>query len=256
MPRDDFKQTTKTALAKRVGYCCSLCSASTLGPDATPDGSVNIGVAAHMSAAAEGGPRYDADMSPEDRAHISNGIWLCQNCAKQIDDDVARFDVEALKEAKVKAEELARRQLPAILSEIEPLDIDDPLVVVYRLLENSQDWRCPNQEEKLFYCFVNPTYSVRVGETIRQRFYEKWMATFPDGNGSSERVQLYWNETPIYEMSFVSCDGGRFFIPMPQYKDDGSLYIRKDSMEHRVARLFRQYMPLDSTIQRCGVELF
>jgi ribosomal protein L37AE/L43A len=47
----------------------------------------NIGVAAHISGAAPGGPRYDASMSSEARKSINNGIWLCANCARLVDGD-------------------------------------------------------------------------------------------------------------------------------------------------------------------------
>jgi hypothetical protein len=53
-------------------------------------------VAAHITAAWAGGPRYDPDLLPEERTNPSNGIWLCQNCAKLIDNDIVRFGIELL----------------------------------------------------------------------------------------------------------------------------------------------------------------
>ena len=58
----------------------------------------------HITAAAPGGPRYDASLTREERRHQSNGIWLCQIHAKQIDDDEKAFKVETLKAWKEKAE--------------------------------------------------------------------------------------------------------------------------------------------------------
>lgn len=72
---------------------------------------VNLGVAAHITAAAPGGPRYDASLTPEQRSSIENAIWLCQNCAKLIDNDPARFPVALLREWKAKAEEEARARV-------------------------------------------------------------------------------------------------------------------------------------------------
>ena len=88
--RDNFSKETKEQLAKRVAGFCSnpQCRSSTSGPHTDPAGSVNIGVAAHIIAAAPGGPRGDAGFSSSDRSDISNGIWLCQSCAKLIDNDV------------------------------------------------------------------------------------------------------------------------------------------------------------------------
>lgn len=64
-----------------------------------------MGVAAHIKAAAPGGPRYDPLQPAEERRHASNGIWLCSAHAKQIDDDPAHFTVDKLKAWKQKAEE-------------------------------------------------------------------------------------------------------------------------------------------------------
>jgi hypothetical protein len=52
---------------------------------------IDVGVAAHITAASPGGPRFDPNLSDKERASATNGIWLCQNCAKLIDNDVAQF---------------------------------------------------------------------------------------------------------------------------------------------------------------------
>lgn len=93
MARDDFPARVIDVLAKRVGYCCSnpSCGRSTVGPHTEPGRSVVMGVAAHITAASAGGPRYDSTLTSEKRADISNGIWLCCNCAKLIDSDEAKY---------------------------------------------------------------------------------------------------------------------------------------------------------------------
>lgn len=111
--RDDFSAATKEELAKRVSYLCSNpgCRQSTSGPQATPTGTVNIGVAAHITAASPGGPRYDDALSPSGRQSPSNGIWLCQSCAKLIDSDTTRYSVPRLLEWKTDAETAAAKAL-------------------------------------------------------------------------------------------------------------------------------------------------
>lgn len=64
--RDDFTTSTKEVIARRVGYHCSLCSRGTVGPNEDPARANNIGVAAHITAASPGGPRYDATIRPGD----------------------------------------------------------------------------------------------------------------------------------------------------------------------------------------------
>lgn len=111
--RDDFPKTTKELLAKRVGFCCSNpeCHRPTTGPQASTDGVVNLGVAAHITAAAQGGPRFDETLTNEERSDSSNGIWLCQVCAKLIDNDPIRFDRSVLEAWKRSAERQAALEL-------------------------------------------------------------------------------------------------------------------------------------------------
>ena len=111
--RDDFSTATKELLAKRVGFVCSNpeCRQATSGPQMDTTGVVNIGVAAHISAASPGGARYEADLSPEQRADSSNGIWLCQTCAKLIDNDSIRFSRAVLEGWKRAAERAAAAAL-------------------------------------------------------------------------------------------------------------------------------------------------
>lgn len=112
MARDDFSASVKRDLAARVSTTCSNpdCRAQTAGPD-SQEGVVNVGVAAHITAAAPGGGRYDLSLTPEQRSSASNGVWLCQNCAHLIDNPASDYSVELLRSWKVIAEDRARRAL-------------------------------------------------------------------------------------------------------------------------------------------------
>ena len=111
--RDDFSQKTKEKLASRVAHRCSNpdCRAPTSGPQLHPDKSVNVGVAAHITAAAAGGPRCEPTMSALERTAIRNGIWLCQTCAKLVDSDDNRYSMDVLVRWKMTAEREAQRQV-------------------------------------------------------------------------------------------------------------------------------------------------
>lgn len=84
-----FKQSIVATLSKRAAARCSNpdCEAITSGPTREPLGSVNVGEAAHIFGAHPGSARFDPDMTPAERAAISNAIWLCSPCHKIIDDD-------------------------------------------------------------------------------------------------------------------------------------------------------------------------
>ena len=111
--RDEFQNGTKEILARRVAYRCSNgeCRKPTSGPQTNPGKAISIGVAAHITAASSGGPRFAPELSSSDRISPHNGIWLCQNCAKLIDSDPIRYTRELLLQWKQDAEERAIDEL-------------------------------------------------------------------------------------------------------------------------------------------------
>jgi hypothetical protein len=107
--RDDFSPEVKRILAFRVSTTCSNpdCQADTAGPQEDPSKAVNVGVASHITAASIGGPRYDPNLTAEQRGSAENGIWLCQTCAKLIDNDTLRHPAKVLRAWKTMAEHYA-----------------------------------------------------------------------------------------------------------------------------------------------------
>jgi hypothetical protein len=115
MSRDNFTQKTISILKERVSGICSKpgCRKRTTAAHSTNSEKViNLGKAAHICAAARGGPRYDKNMSPKQRKSIDNAIWLCGPHADEIDkDDVEKYSVELLEEWKSQAEEDSRKEI-------------------------------------------------------------------------------------------------------------------------------------------------
>jgi hypothetical protein len=124
--RDDFSKRVADTLAKRVGNRCSnpACRKRTSGPHSEDDKAVNIGVAAHITAAAPGGPRYNSGLTQAERKRAGNGIWLCQSCAKLIDNDADTFTVELLLEWKSRAEDEARKGVASSIGDSRVSDRD------------------------------------------------------------------------------------------------------------------------------------
>ncbi len=117
--RDNFSSTVVQILYKRTGGKCCRCSATTFGPVSNnASKSVNIGQAAHIAAAAPGGPRYDPNMTPEERASTGNGMWMCSNCHDIIDRDVDKYPVAKLKEMRKKAEQKAEAAIGVGTTEV------------------------------------------------------------------------------------------------------------------------------------------
>lgn len=111
--RDDFNQATRLQIAKRAGWLCSFptCRTPTVGATSDGQGVIDIGTAAHICAAAPGGPRYDEKQTPEDRSSAKNGIWMCRDHGKAIDSTDSEFTVEQLLEWKKQAEDESRRRV-------------------------------------------------------------------------------------------------------------------------------------------------
>ena len=114
--RDDFREPVKRAVAARAGWHCSLCRRLTVGPsEEAPNAVTKIGVAAHIAAAAPGpgARRYDATMTPEQRAGIDNAIWLCANDATLIDRDEVTYPADRLRAIKRDHEQSIARAVRA-----------------------------------------------------------------------------------------------------------------------------------------------
>lgn len=111
MKRDEFPRKTKRNLALRACYFCSNpnCRRMTAGPSSTPDGSIRLGVAAHICGARPGAARYAPNMTPDERSSIENGIWLCKTCERLVDSDEKQYPPELLRQWKIEHEALVSK---------------------------------------------------------------------------------------------------------------------------------------------------
>lgn len=64
------------------------------------------------------GPRYDEHLTSKNRASIQNGIWLCQNCAKLVDNDSSKYPKDLLVKWKEGAEDFAANKISIKTAEI------------------------------------------------------------------------------------------------------------------------------------------
>ena len=89
MRAGDFLQPTKTLLAGRAGYECSVphCGVRTIGPGAAPNKAASVGQASHIYSAGADGPRGRGGLTDAQLAHPDNGIWTCELHGKDIDNN-------------------------------------------------------------------------------------------------------------------------------------------------------------------------
>ncbi|MFV0584280.1 MAG: hypothetical protein ACK5N4_19805 [Parabacteroides gordonii] len=180
--RDDFTQKTKDILAQRVAYHCSNpdCRCHTCMPGSNSDNVIRIGEAAHISAASEGGPRYDPSMTPAKRKHIDNAIWLCRNCAAMIDRDEKKFPILLLKQWKEITENWVqgKKSISDVERSLSPfVDID----------------------------FVNIVYG-RIPHGYSSKNLKQMQDVYPSTYDFIQNWTLYWEFSMIlYNNSDVSC---------------------------------------------------
>jgi hypothetical protein len=110
--RHDFSMSVLRSIAEQVGYLCSNpgCGAPTRGPSKAK-GASNVGVGAHITAAAAGGPRYDGSLTKAERTSADNAIWLCARCGRLVDNDTATYTKDGLLDWKTQAIRRAHRAL-------------------------------------------------------------------------------------------------------------------------------------------------
>jgi hypothetical protein len=139
--RHDFIEAVKRTVAARVRYHCSnpKCRASTTGPQVDPSKSLNVGVAAHITAASPGGPRFDPFLTPAQRMNAQNAIWLCQTCGKLVDNDKLRFTESELRLWKEQAEAEALLRVGKAASSVDPFQADWSEEELILLSECAQD---------------------------------------------------------------------------------------------------------------------
>jgi hypothetical protein len=105
--RDEFTRPTRRMIERQArGHCSNPdCRRLTHSATSDADGEINIGEAAHICAAAPGGPRYDEKMTSEQRRSADNGIWLCDVHARAVDSKDSKFTVEELRAWKRRTNE-------------------------------------------------------------------------------------------------------------------------------------------------------
>lgn len=184
--RDDFSETVRHHLARSVNYHCSKCGAPTAGPYSGGARSITTGVAAHICAAASGGPRYDESMTAAQRSHYDNGIWLCAAHAPLIDHDWPRYTVDQLRSIKRDAETRAATNL-------EHAKIQASLLPV---LDGGLEWHAPTPNE------TRPGYAglyhavFRLGGTRKHR--GRIYIDIDIGHGTPRRTQACMGEGTDY----------------------------------------------------------
>lgn len=168
--RDDFSSRTVRSLAERAAFICTMpqCNRLTLGPDfSQTDKSITTGRAAHIKAAASGGPRYDINQSPSERKSIGNGFWACGACADLIDKNGGGdYSVDSLLLWKMEHEKYVKLHLEGKLRIINRPDrVNADRSVARKILRSMADKGFLFQP----YCLENPQHVLESIVDLRRK---------------------------------------------------------------------------------------
>ncbi|MBI4589954.1 MAG: hypothetical protein HY725_14060 [Candidatus Rokubacteria bacterium] len=235
MARDDFTKQTQDILAKRVGVRCSnpSCRKLTTGPRTESHHIVNIGVGAHITAASPGGPRYGPSLTPQQRQSPENGIWLCQNCAKLVDNDRLRYPAELLRGWKAQAEASTLAALEG-RGEPHPIDLSAELDLSYaegQIRSDRHDYRL---EVTLTNRGTEPLGPYHIDLEIPSRVVaspEEQQSYVPDR--STREVAFFRVAASTTEQEIYPGDT-RLVMSVPYYIDQRLFWNRGDLFEQPV----------------------
>ncbi|HZZ27124.1 MAG TPA: hypothetical protein VFE46_03880, partial [Pirellulales bacterium] len=79
----------------------------------------------------------------------------------------------------------------------------------------------PNAHTMLAVYAEDIDITLAYGGTKKEEFSEPWTERFSDPSASSVSVTAQYRGQPVHQWTFVTVDGGKFMVPLPQRDDDG-----------------------------------
>jgi hypothetical protein len=140
---------------------------------------------------------------------------------------------KAGREQKAEFDELSKKLAPRnTLSDFE------------RMLEDSTWISDTINESQVWIANADNTFQIIRGERADD-FRERWTDGHPDQSSARYPVYLRINNTIIKELSFISVDGGRIFVPMPEIRplngDHVEYFWNTNSLEVKVCKIIGSY---------------
>lgn len=120
------------------------------------------------------------------------------------------------------------------------------------LIEDSSWRREMIDNREVYFCDKNNSYQIEIGSKIED-FTEEWTQVYSDKRGSwRSSVYLKFQGIIIKEISFISCDGGRIFVPLPEVTIKNgvrSFQYKENSLEYRLVEIIGEFY-IYNTIER------
>ena len=103
-------------------------------------------------------------------------------------------------------------------------------------------------DHDVWVCEKNNTFQLHNNED-RRDFKETWTSVFPDQNTSMFHINLTVNGIIIKSLPFISADGGRYTLPLPElevFENKPSFYWSPNSVEVKIAEIIHNFYRCDS----------
>ena len=97
--------------------------------------------------------------------------------------------------------------------------------------------------EEIWFSSKNFNFQIK-RNFVDNNFIEPWARVYPDKLTSRYFVYLYLNGSPIKEITFISCDGGRIFVSLPDIEFRGNkryYYWDKNSIGYKIMKIVGEY---------------
>jgi hypothetical protein len=123
----------------------------------------------------------------------------------------------------------------------------------FNILMKDNSWRREIIDDKeVYFSDKDNSYQIEIGP-IKRSFTEDYTRVYPDKGGSwLKPVYLKFQGVIIKEISFISCDGGRIFIPLPEIsiKDGKRVFQYRESfLEYKIAKIIGDFY-IHETIEK------
>jgi hypothetical protein len=113
-----------------------------------------------------------------------------------------------------------------------------------KMLETSTWTKTVIDQTEIWIAEANTMFQIVQGEQSRD-FKERWTEVYPDPKSTAYPVFLKIAGSVIKEITFISMDGGRIFVPMPDIRPSGASTVdyfwNLDSLEVKLCRIIGNY---------------
>lgn len=116
-------------------------------------------------------------------------------------------------------------------------------------------------ERTIWVCDDDNTFQIERGQRTRE-FGERWTTLYPDPSSFATPVYLRIGPVVIKQLTFVSMDGHRIFVPIPQLRpvggDQVEYFWNRNSLELKVCGIIGEYYiyeNVDGVARRSGVAI-